>query len=143
MTRVTLPEDYRQFLLEVANGGAGPNYGLQRLDASVHKGTGNLLFCPWPHRAAWNLKHSQFATAAEYDDVYFADEQVQGSLFLSDLGCGHEVLLVISGRERGTIWEDSRGSDTGIVPVQYGADPAEHASFSDWYEAWLDKSLAT
>lgn len=141
--RVALPQDYRRFLLEIGNGGAGPNYGLQRLDAPVHKGTGSLLFCPWSHSATWNLSYKQFPTVEEYNEVYHSDGQVQGSLFLSDLGCGHEVLLVISGRERGTIWEDSRGSDTGIAPVQYGDDPAERVSFTGWYEAWLDKSLAT
>jgi hypothetical protein len=33
-------------------------------------------------------------------------------------------------------------SGVGIVPMQNGTGSAERVSFSGWYEAWLDKSLA-
>jgi hypothetical protein len=140
---VTLPEDYRRFLMEIANGGAGPYYGLQRLDAAVHKGSDHLISRSWLHHAAWNLNYRQFPTVEEYNEVYHSDEQTQGALYLSHMGCGHEVLLVVAGEESGTVWEDYRGSDEGIVPVQHGTDPAERVSFSGWYEMWLDKNLAS
>ena len=67
---IVLPEDYRMFLTEIGNGGAGPAYGLFPL--GQHDDGHDL--CPWdkweegrlvgdlskpfPHAEAWNLPES-------------------------------------------------------------------------------------
>jgi hypothetical protein len=61
---IALPTDYRQFITEVANGGAGPCYGLFRL-GEMDKGAGHapweandgfvgILSVPFPHTEPWN-----------------------------------------------------------------------------------------
>src|SRR5262245_48952774 len=58
---VRLPDDYRQFLTRVGNGGAGPYYGLFRLgemdDGFDYGPWGDFvghLSSPFPHTNAWN-----------------------------------------------------------------------------------------
>src|SRR5262245_23361595 len=62
--RIRLPEDYRGFLIELGNGGAGPFWGVFKLgemdDCHAFKKwrEGDLmvgvLSQPFPHTAAWN-----------------------------------------------------------------------------------------
>ncbi len=141
--QVLLPEDYRSFILEIANGGAGPNYGLCRLQDSVEENSLFLLSRSFPHQESWNLHHSQFASAQDFDEEYFRGEHRQGSLSICDMGCGHTVLLVVSGAERGTIWQDFRAGDGGIIPLQDVANGSVRTSFTGWYAGWLNNSLAT
>ncbi len=140
--QVSIPEDYRHFLLEIADGGAGPDYGLYRLQDPKRQ-INSLLSHSWPHRAEWDLKSSQFASIQEFNLEYERDEHTQGALSICDMGCGYEVLLVLTGEERGTIWHDLRAGDKGIIPVQNVQSGALRVSFSEWYEMWLDNSLAT
>ena len=53
---------------------------------------------------------------------------------LSHEGCGYLHLLVVPGEARGQVWLDGYVSDAGVMPIA--------ASFSDWYEQWLDSILA-
>ena len=57
-----------------------------------------------------------------------------GTLVLCHEGCGYLHLLVVTGPTRGQMWLDAQCSDGGIVPL--GVD------FLDWYERWLDDTLA-
>ena len=139
---VTLPEDYRRFVLEIGDGGAGPNYGLHRLQ-SPRRSIPPLLSQPWPHRTEWNLKSDQFGSIQEFNLEYEREEHTQGALAISEMGCGYNILLVVSGEERGTIWQDLRAGDGGILPMQNIKSDSNRMSFSEWYEDWLDKSLAS
>src|SRR4051794_33564113 len=61
---VSLPEDYRLFITEVGNGGAGPHYGLLPFgkDDDDRDWEGGGLVGdpskPFPHAAAWNVSES-------------------------------------------------------------------------------------
>lgn len=58
---VRLPEDYRSFLTEVGNGGAGPCYGLLPLGSTGdHKYNAGDLGKPFPYTAAWNVPQGWF-----------------------------------------------------------------------------------
>src|SRR6516165_6463110 len=57
---LSLPEDYRRFLTEIGNGGAGPYYGVLPFgkdDVGDWEGGGLVgdPSKPFPHMAAWNL----------------------------------------------------------------------------------------
>ncbi len=139
---VILPEEYCRFVLEIGNGGVGPDYGLRQLQ-DPRRSIPALLSQPWPHCTEWNLKSDQFGSIQEFNLEYERDEQTQGSLAVCDMGCGYDVLLVVSGEERGTIWQDLRAGDGGIMPMQNIKSGSGRMSFSEWYEDWLDRSLAS
>ncbi len=140
---IKLPEDYRDFLLQVANGGAGPCYGLFPLsDLLDPDGRDVERVTPgedFPHAEAWNCTFPPQAPDESDDDHrrryeaheerYFATAHVAGSIALCHYGCGDILRLVVSGPQYGTVWQDGRGGDYGIWPL--------HQSFREWYDQWL------
>jgi hypothetical protein len=164
--RVTLPDEYRGFLLRAGNGGAGPYSGLVPLEATVISAEEGFLARPFPYRHWWNGisppdwwalpdAHALDERAAPHQAGCAADAHVQGTLRLAHEGCGYYRLLVVSGAERGHIWSDERAGDGGILPLPYrpGLYRTEGSSliplggatarmtFLQWYEDWLDTSL--
>ncbi|MFP9116827.1 SMI1/KNR4 family protein [Flavobacterium sp. RNTU_13] len=151
-----LPQGYKLFLIHIGNGGAGPNYGLEPLENSLFDDLdykrGELLNPgrPFPYENNWNLsfrpKHSieendelYYEELEEFENLYFNPEHINGSIRISNLGCGTYENLVVSGSEKGNIWVDCRASDGGIYP---NLKNNQRINFLDWYELWLDKSLA-
>jgi len=149
---IILPSEYRRFLLEVGNGGAGPGYGLYVLETAVESYLPNyqILSQPFPLTQPWN----------DLDlvrDVYLDNKFVQGTLTIANYGCGIYALLVISGEQQGKIWIDDRTNDSGIYPASRNFchyfhdldaddflpdnDYGEPLSYDDWYEDWLNRSL--
>ncbi len=151
---VELPADYRTFLLEVGNGGAGPYYGVFPLGRWDGAGDTLELFddaigdlgAPFPHRTAWNLPEARRTPPEEFasdeeeeawgdalEQESFAPALTDGAFWIAEQGCALRSLLVITGPERGTIWDDLRADGRGLVPCG--------VTFSAWYLAWLDESL--
>lgn len=130
---LSLPEDYRTFLLEIGDGGAGPFCGIHRLDRSnlpARDGEDLLpgfLAGDFPHAQSWNEPGDG---SPEAEEKYFDPAHIRGSLNLSHQGCGYMVRLVLNGPQRGTLWEDGRCSDAGITPFAPG--------FATWYLRWLN-----
>jgi len=150
--QIRLPEDYRAFLLEVGNGGAGPYYGLQTLQDSLYadldyKREGELLnpSLPFPLSEPWNMAFTgdseDEAAYGAFEQTYFADNWTHGLLRICNFGCGVSLNLVVNGSEHGNIWVDDRGNDGGLYPDPY-FEQEGRTQFLDWYELWLDRSLA-
>ncbi len=163
--RITLPEDYRNFLLEIGNGGAGPGYGLLELKVKnekeitevIQEGYDNYLSQPFLLEKAWNYRHllDPDEEFVEIDE----DKLIQGTINVTHYGCDIYARLVITGNQRGTIWINDCGGDGGIYPcslhIAYfyhceGYDNEEELqsafrqpalSFYDWYDNWLNSSL--
>ena len=145
---VQLPADYTRYLTEVANGGAGPAYGLSPLQALEMKGfeenhvvisdgEGNeLASAGTPPRQSPELVSSVARPFPLTDKWAYGDSLPDdatpwdGSVHLADQGCGYFDFLVVNGERAGEVWCDYTAGDGEIVKV---AD-----SFSEWFRFWLD-----
>jgi hypothetical protein len=129
---VSLPDDYRAFLKEVGDGGAGPFYGVFRLDRSDlpirdrEDLLPGFLAGAFPHERPWSEPGGGIPEA---EGDYFDPAKIRGSLNLSHQGCGYMVRLVLNGPQRGALWEDGRCGDMGITPFR--------PDFATWYLQWL------
>jgi len=149
---IQLPEDYKEFVLTVGNGGAGPYYGIYPLllegnvDHRLRERNHIDLKSPFPHVAAWDEPGFDAINWDEGEhpddetlDAYLDPRHICGALCISQYGCGDFLLLVVNGPERGNVWFDGRGNYSGIFPEQ-GAGAAR-ISFSEWYLKWLDAMI--
>lgn len=156
---IRLPDDYRQFLVRVGNGGAGPFYGLFRLgemdDGFGHGPWGAFvgrLSSPFPHSGPWNdlagKPDDQAAmNSEEYDALieaferrYFDTCQVEGAIPICHVGCALRQWLIITGPEAGNVWCDDRADYKGLHPLKsHGRD---RTTFFEWYRDWLDEVLS-
>jgi SMI1/KNR4 family protein SUKH-1 len=134
---ISLPRDYREFILKIGNGGAGPpGYGwmalgevAKNLDPEYSRQWRELTRIrePFPLTEPWVWEDGDQSTEGTRSQVQ------DGSIFLGDDGCGQYWFLVVSGRERGNVW---MLSDVGIAPTVPKRD------FLRWYEDWLDGNRA-
>ncbi|MBB6049762.1 SMI1/KNR4 family protein [Armatimonas rosea] len=154
---IRLPEDYRDFLLHIGNGGFGPDLGLSVFplgpnDPSLEHGSHwpsipeheEVIGSPFPH-----TKARHFFTDTPPDDW----EVLTGFLELGDRGCGMYSILVVSGEEYGHVWQTD---EYGVGPYEEGyrltsligkllwppIRPHRY-TFKDWYLDWLQAMLNT
>jgi len=161
MHGISLPQDYRLFLLLVGNGGAGPYYGLFRLGemddgfdfAPWEEGViVGKLAAPFPHRAAWNdltgepddrlaeedeEAHERLLNA--FEDRYWDSASVNGAIPICHVGCALRQWLVVTGPEAGNVWFDRRADRGGLFPLV--GSHGERVTFLRWYRDWLDEAL--
>ncbi|MFI7062381.1 HEAT repeat domain-containing protein [Kribbella sp. NPDC050124] len=125
---VGLPTEYRLFLLEAGDGGAGSSYGLVPLRDALDWDEDPVGFLAAPSYLADGVAHGD----EEYCEF---PEPRQGSLAVVHHGCAYYTHLVVSGPGRGRLvnvnadWCD---------PPYVSEDP----DFLTWYERWLDELLA-
>lgn len=162
--KIALPADYRQFLRDVGNGGAGPFYGvfpLGQIDDRTgfqrwgeNDGLVGTLSEPFPFEEAWNdlssMPSSELETEdeAEYEEQmesfekkYWSEALLNGAIPICHEGCALRIWLVVTGIQAGYLWEDRRSEHNGLHPVML-ADGSP-ATFTGWYQQWLDKCVAT
>lgn len=149
--RIILPEGYREFLLKIGNGGAGPYYGIETLEDSLYVDLDykreNELLNPAKSfllTEAWNMEFEgdpdNEQEIEEYENLYFDDKWTDGLLRICNYGCGISLNIIVNGAEYGNIWVDDRGNDGGIYPDPY-FDQTGRTQFLEWYEIWLDRSI--
>jgi SMI1 / KNR4 family (SUKH-1) len=163
--KITLPQEFRDFILKVGNGGSGPGYGLVGIDSvelSKMDLLGNdFLSSPFSLQEEWNDLDLLQNSNGNSSDAYYDPKLVQGSLLVAEYGCGIEARLVITGEQAGKIWIDDRVGEGGIYPLTnhcaafFHDDPdiednlyesveevKEALSFCEWYENWLNRSIS-
>jgi SMI1/KNR4 family protein SUKH-1 len=121
---VSLPGSYRSFISDIGDGGAGPHGGVWSLERSYGQKDEDW----WPGFLATPFPHTSTVDEGSLDEDYDEDEQVAGSMIISDLGCGTFARLVVTGEAKGRVWVDSLGVDGQLTQ---GPD------FMDWYLSWL------
>jgi hypothetical protein len=132
--RIVLPGEYRAFLTEVGNGGAGPFYGIFPLglddwgDPLEDEQFGSLER-PFPG-----------SLPVETPGLDFSPEHLlDGCLQIAHMGCALYVLLAVSGPLRESLWEDLRANDGGLRLLL--DEKGGRLGFGDWYMAWLRSPL--
>lgn len=161
---ISLPPDYRSFLTSVGNGGAGPAYGVLKLghmDDGHDEAPWNDIFVgtlatPFPHTSEWNdpsgmpvfdeaweddpEREEQYDREyATWENRYWTTANVNGALPICHLGCALRQWLVVTGPERGTVWNDNRTDHAGLEPLQ--TSDRLRVTFREWYQSWLDEAL--
>lgn len=150
---VKLPDSYRAFITQVANGGVGPAYGMFSLDRALECRLSespikvvpdDILKVPFKHISAYNLDRDDevIAIFEQADTGEITEEELDnyelyltaGTLTLCHEGCGYLHRLVVSGPTRGQMWLDGTVSEQGYYPLG--------VSFLEWYEKWLDDIIA-
>jgi SMI1/KNR4 family protein SUKH-1 len=160
--RVRLPADYREFLLRIGNGGAGPYYGVfplgQMDDIEGTKpwrendGFVGALSEPFALTNDWNDltgmpsddlindEQGEYEKQMdEFDKRYWHASLMNGAVPICHEGCALRIWLVAAGEQTGRLWRDRRADYHGVAPV-ITADGAP-ATFSEWYNEWLDRSV--
>jgi len=159
---VELPEGFRRFLLEIGDGGRGPQFTLNRLEGMLAESRKTIYTLADPFEPALSSVES---VALEAPGILLTDHE----------GCAYWSGLVLAGDERGTMWQygesgpgwtphvgDVRAliteDGTPFVPVEGWGDDDYYAelqdlllsprnrhlrlTFLDWYERfWLDPVL--
>jgi hypothetical protein len=136
--RVVLPEPYRTFVAEVADGSASgpPEYGmvpLRSLPAGWGEGRAERsLGEPFPLTGEWQWD----GDARPYDEIGPLVDRVadHGSVVLGTEGCGMNWHLVVTGPHRGHIWLIT---DVGAMP--FGAEfgfTSGRPGFAGWVGHW-------
>lgn len=131
---VALPAEYRLFVTELGDGGAGPGYHLSQLSEACHLGCrpGHLVR-PSPYLAGprypedWERRHEEPPGPGR--------TFLPGTLTIGHHGCSIVTQLVVMGQARGRLLNlDYEGATGPYV--------AEDAGFLAWYERWLDEAVA-
>jgi hypothetical protein len=157
---IRLPSQYREFLVQIGNGGAGPDYGVFSL-GTIDEGFGIRAWQangavvgdpskPFRFQEAWNDTSAKptddLENEAEYwrlmdafEGTYWSSDLVNGAIPICHRGCAIRIWLVVNGPESGKLWEDRRSEFDGISPLKL-AD-GSRATFGAWYDTWLQKCL--
>jgi hypothetical protein len=165
---VSLPADYKYFITEIGNGGAGPYYGLfpfgynDSLREFCKWSEGGLvgdLSAEFPHDDTWNLDDSFWqlmpdpgsdvseaeedrmmeAWNRELEEHYWNPRIMNGAIPICHLGCAIRQWLVIKGSQKGFVWTDDRADQSGVYPLR--DESGKQLTFFDWYISWLKNPL--
>ena len=130
-----MPDEFRGFLLEVGNGGAGPFYGIW--------GIGNSRLPVDPHlyrEPSVIVKNFKGRPGEPWQQEILGEgwesleeDWDKGNMYLAEAGCGAFLYMVMNGPCRGKIF----------VTDWWSASPRfeEPSTFLDFYEAWQESCI--
>jgi len=146
-----LPSEYRDFVMHVGHGGAGPFYGLFQLNNNDPENITDLAQIREPFRWTDATNPMQWENPEAEDGVWIdsdvdAGEKpavwliVPGALYLCHYGCAIRFFLIVNGPQSGEVWIDRQAEDNGIIPER--GEDGSRLSFFRWYEKWLDDGIS-
>jgi hypothetical protein len=159
---ISLPLEYRIFITQIGNGGAGPFYGFFPLgvvdenfgfrDWHANDGLVGNPSKPFQFSDEWNdiskmpstdlaeQNEAEYdAQMAEFEKSYWNPDLLDGSIPICHEGCALRIWLVVTGPDVGKLWEDRRSEYEGIRPLLL--KNGLQATFADWYNEWLQDCL--
>ena len=143
-----LPEEYRDFILTIGNGGAATGYGLYSLEDALK-----------------DTEDSSLHLDADFDETL--DLERVNILILCQHGCANDDFLILNGQYRGTVWtmiewvgeiipllkESFDFTQFNGLPLAQRAQAEEHwlaetlakpveqyLTFNQWYQQWLNEA---
>lgn len=124
--RISLPDDYRRFLLEIGDGAPGPGEGILPFRHGVIE---EAVGVPFPGRNTGD---------DEADDEHNAEIDIvdwhNGVLPIAEFDeNGVSYYVVVHGEERGRIWEVDGEYSPAASPL------CRPLNFREWYALWLDR----
>ncbi|MEU6821776.1 SMI1/KNR4 family protein [Streptomyces atriruber] len=72
-------------------------------------------------------------------DDELLESLTEGALYVSEQGCAYYTLLVLTGPERGTMWQDVRAAAEGVIPFAF-LGSTDRVTFAEWYVHWLTRA---
>lgn len=154
--KIQLPTQYKAFLTELGDGGAGPGYGLMPLQIAVEKSA--QIGKPFTYTADdpcmleqcvhFNVEMEKNLSADKLEKLqadkekYIQEEYekaTEGIVFLSGQGFGMYDVMVVHGEGAGSVWWFNFADEVGVIPYQL--EHGEPLGFLDWYELNLDAYL--
>lgn len=131
---INLPNDYRSFLKLAGNGGAGPYYGIYKLDEwkdfidwTSDEVPTDILALPCP-------LHPQMSREADWESQFRnCVSPYQGMISIGSQGCTYAMGLIVTGEYASrVVYLDADGQSPYVV---------REPDFLSWYERWLDELL--
>lgn len=144
---IAIPVEYREFLKKVGDGGAGPEWGLFKLENTYPS---DELLQQYPEFCSMDCDYADdYANGIkgklDKDPYYFEEvEGFGGYIKLSDYGHGLTAYMVVDRTQQtGMMWLMEENNGIRIKPMtQKISGRGWQVGFLDWYENWLDDSLA-
>jgi hypothetical protein len=152
---IQLPADYRAYLTQVGDGGAGPWQGLlpihEAIRQSLESSPGGLTDT-FRHGRVYRFpgdacRWFQFRDPRKHAYVPFPPDEalspsfVAGSLIIAHGkpkgGLPQCYRLVLTGPERGRVWWDDRARIGALGPCAKGSPHIPGAGFREWMLLWL------
>jgi hypothetical protein len=159
---IRLPSEYRDFLVQIGNGGAGPHYGVFPLGTvddnfAIRNWTPNDDLVgdpskPFRFEEAWNdisdmppddlheNEEEYWRRMEFFERTYWGAEFINGAIPICHQGCALRIWLVVTGPQAGMLWDDRRSEYQGIRPLEL--TDGSRATFGAWYDEWLQRCLA-
>ncbi|MFG3039201.1 SMI1/KNR4 family protein [Streptomyces sp. NPDC048330] len=143
---VVLPEPYRTCVAEVGDGlrAGPPYYGLLPL-AEVPSDWGadrpqRLLAEPFPLEEAWLWEAEDDETALPVEEFEARTDRVfdHGSLLLGTDGCGMYWHLIVTGPQRGHVWQIAGEGAMPFGPESPDAVMPGTPGFTGWASHWAE-----
>ncbi|MFW9994216.1 MAG: HEAT repeat domain-containing protein [Candidatus Odinarchaeota archaeon] len=152
--RISLPSDYREFLLRAGNGGAGPYYGISPLSewyTWFELEEEDFVESPdLSPKEALQMYYENFLSADSplvYEELIADDwrkklpadwiECGYGSIHLCNQGCTYSARLIVTGKSKGRVVYFDVDNPVSNLPYFI-----KDENFLDWYERWLDNVIA-
>ncbi len=145
---IKFPKEYRKFILEIGNGGAGPAYGFLSLEMSLTR----LIKYMYDSDLGITLDNY---LSIDFKPTEDKDWNASGIFPICNFGCSRHDFLVVSGKEKGNIW--TYVEDVGFFPKEppnyydkardvfsdewlselLSSKNQYRMRFDDWYKLWL------